>query len=96
MKGVNQMTTKRMNSGVYYNRQDVYDNMWDFMRDIKKIENNIYVSVIDLTTIHFEEPEKPLVYPMIWSMVKKYAKDDVKKKLDIAIETWFMKQSKTV
>ena len=70
--------------------------MLAIVNNVKKVENNIYVSVIDLTTIHFEEPEKPLVYPMIWSMVKKYAKDDVKKKLDIAIETWFMKQSKTV
>jgi hypothetical protein len=96
MKGAFQITTKRMNSGEYYNRKDVYDNMWDFMRDIKQVESDIYNSMVDLTTTHFEEPEKPIIYPMIWSHVKKYANEEVKKKLTIAIETWFTKQSKTV
>lgn len=81
-----------MNSGTHFNRKDIYDNMWDFLRDLNNINDDIYVNILDLTTTHFEENDKALAYPMMWALIKKYAKEHNKIKLDIAIRTWFENQ----
>jgi len=79
-----------MNEGVWFDRDNIYNNMWDFMRDVEKSDKS-YESILDLSQIHFEYPGKVMFYPMIWSLVSRYSKEPVKSCLVSAIECWFKK-----
>lgn len=86
-----------MQSGTYFNRQDVFDNMYDFIRDIKKLDTQqreqLFEKILDATTTHFQDTDKALMIPMIWSIVQKHCTGETLRALTTAKEVWFEKQS---
>ena len=88
-----------MQSGTYFNRQDVYDNMYDFIRDIssRKLDQHtpdqIFQEILDATTTHFQDTDKALMIPMIWSIVQRHCTGKTLQYITTAKQTWFKKQT---
>ena len=88
-----------MQSGTYFNRQDVYDNMYDFIRDISKrkldtkTKEELFQEVLDATTTHFQDTDKALMLPMIWSIVQQHCTGEILYVIATAKQLWFKKQT---
>lgn len=86
-----------MQSGTYFNRQNVYDNMYDFIRDIRQLntqqKEQLFMEILDATTTHFQDTDKALMIPMIWSIVQRHCPEETRHLLTIAKEVWFEKQT---
>ena len=88
-----------MQSGTYFNRQDVYDNMYDFIRDIssRKLDKHpreqLFNEILDATTTHFQDTDKALMIPMIWSIVQRHCTGETLHVLTAAKQVWFEKQT---
>ena len=92
-----------MQTGGWFNRQNVHDNMYDFVRVLNSKElinmtrEDVYQAVLDATTTHFEENDKALTIPMVWSVVEKYLESCRNSNLIFirtAKEVWFEKLKK--
>lgn len=73
-----------MSQGIHFNRENVYKNMWDFLKDLKWD----YKHILESTDLHFGV-EVGIMYPMIWSICKQHATTEQKQILEKAILTWF-------
>ncbi len=91
-----------MESGTWFNKQDIFDNMYDFIRDINtrsltgKTREYIYEQILDASTTHFECSDKVLFFPMAWTIVETYLVNNTRKEAElikIAKEVWFEKQN---
>jgi len=89
-----------MESGTWFNKQNIFDNMYDFIRDINtrslnnKTREYIYEQILDASTIHFECSDKALFFPMAWSVVEIYLVTNTRREaelISIAKEVWFEK-----
>lgn len=93
-----------MQTGQWFNRQDVYDNMHDFIneminkKDLRdcKDQEKIFEEVMDSSTTHFEEPYKALAYPMIWSFIIKYVEERIKHREDLVYPRKYLRIAKFV
>ena len=91
-----------MQTGTWFNKQDVYNNMYDFIRELNtkelvtKNRDEVYEAVVDSTTTHFTVTDKALAFPMIWSVVEKYLNERQNlsaRFITTAKEVWFEKQN---
>ena len=91
-------------TGQYFDRQDLYDNMHDFINDCVSNEalrtstdqNEIYDFVMDLSTTHFEQPTKALAYPMMWTFIETYVEDRIKYRSDLVFPRKYVRVAKSV
>jgi len=94
----------KMQTGQWFDRQDIYDNMHDFLTEMvnkkelreEQDENKIYEEVMDSSTTHFNEPMKALAYPMIWSFIISYAEDRIKYRKDLVYPRKYLRVAKSV
>ena len=95
---------KDMQSGQWFNRQDINDNMYDFYNElIKKTElrdcndsNKIFDEVMDSSTTHFETPTKALAYPMIWTFMISFLEERIKYREDLVWPRKYLRVAKSV
>lgn len=93
-----------MQTGQWFNRQDVYDNMHDFIneminkKDLRacKDQEKIFEEVMDSSTTHFDEPSKALAYPMIWSFIINYVEERIKHREDLVYPRKYLRIAKFV
>ena len=53
----------------------------------------LFEEILDATTTHFQDTDKALMIPMIWSIVQKHCTGETLRALTTAKEVWFEKQS---
>jgi hypothetical protein len=91
-------------TGQWFNRQDIYDNMHDFLNELVAKEelreeqdmDIIYEAVMDSSTTHFDEPAKALAYPMIWSFIISYAEERIKYRKNLVYPRKYLRVAKSV
>jgi hypothetical protein len=76
--------------------------MYDFIRELNTKQlvcldrDKVYEVVMDATTTHFEDTDKALAFPMIWSVVENYLnqrRSPTARFITTAKEVWFEKQN---
>ena len=91
-------------TGNWFNRQDIYDNQYDFYNELIANEelkdeedlNKIYDVVMDACTTHFETPTKALAYPMIWSFMISFLEDRIQYRENLVWPRKYLRVAKEV
>lgn len=91
-------------TGNWFDRQDVYDNQYDFYNELigkeeLKDENDlniIYDAVMDSSTTHFKAPTKALAYPMIWSFMISFLEDRIQYRENLVWPRKYLRIAKEV
>ena len=75
-----------MSLGIHFNRKHIYENMWDFLRDLN--DTMTYQEIVELSELHFSL-DSAIMYPMAWSICKLYGKQKYRDILNRCILQWF-------
>jgi hypothetical protein len=92
-----------MDTMVHFDRQNVYDNMYDFSRDLLKqmaqqdtiTAQSVYSTVWELTPIHFGEYDSVLQFPATWKLIIKEVDEVlVQALLEVAVSVWLCQMAR--